>query len=86
MARDTGPREGSVRERLPMTRVTSFVGRVDELGRLESLLARHRMVTVIGSGGSGKTRLAMEVARRLAAHFEAGVGVGRAGPAGRPGP
>ena len=42
--------------------ITSFVGRQQERQRLTDLLAEHRMVTVVGAGGSGKTRLAVEVA------------------------
>ena len=43
--------------------LTSFVGRGAELSRLKSLLARSRMVTLTGPGGSGKTRLAIELVR-----------------------
>lgn len=43
--------------------LTSFVGRGTDLGRLKSLLARSRMVTLTGPGGSGKSRLAAELAR-----------------------
>jgi predicted ATPase/DNA-binding SARP family transcriptional activator len=42
--------------------VTSFVGREDEIERLDGLLRQHRLVTLIGPGGAGKTRLAGEVA------------------------
>lgn len=45
---------------------TSFVGRSEELRELEALLDEHRLITILGEGGSGKTRLATEVARRLA--------------------
>ena len=79
VARDPGPAEEDARHRLPVG-LTSFVGRVDELEKLESLLARHRMVTVIGPGGSGKTRLALEAARRLEGRFEAGVAWVELGP------
>jgi predicted ATPase/DNA-binding CsgD family transcriptional regulator len=49
------------------TPVTSFVGRSRELAELEALFVRARLITITGSGGSGKTRLAMEfAARRLA--------------------
>jgi len=42
--------------------LTSFVGRDEEIERLDALLAEHRLVTLIGPGGAGKTRLAAEVA------------------------
>lgn len=44
---------------------TSFVGRDDERKRLESLVQKHRLVTVTGAGGMGKSRLALEVVRSL---------------------
>ncbi|MEV4352073.1 BTAD domain-containing putative transcriptional regulator, partial [Actinoplanes sp. NPDC049596] len=44
--------------------VTSFVGRDDDLGRVGTLLTTGRLVTVVGPGGAGKTRLALEAARR----------------------
>jgi predicted ATPase/DNA-binding SARP family transcriptional activator len=43
--------------------VTSFVGRAGELARVDALLGAGRLVTVIGPGGAGKTRLALEAAR-----------------------
>jgi predicted ATPase/class 3 adenylate cyclase len=45
--------------------ITSFVGRDTEQARLAELLAQHRLVTVVGAGGAGKTRLAIEIAGRL---------------------
>ncbi|MFF9262888.1 AfsR/SARP family transcriptional regulator [Streptomyces longwoodensis] len=45
--------------------LTSFVGRDDDLAALRVLVAGHRLTTVIGPGGSGKTRLATETARTL---------------------
>ncbi|MFD9701461.1 BTAD domain-containing putative transcriptional regulator [Lentzea sp. NPDC059081] len=44
--------------------VTSFVGRDDDLARVSALLSASRLVTVLGPGGAGKTRLALEAARR----------------------
>lgn len=52
---------------------TSFVGRASEVAELERLLGRHRLVTVTGPGGVGKSRLAAEVARRVGDQFPAGV-------------
>src|SRR4051794_6517210 len=53
--------------RLP-AQLTSFVGRDDELDRLSATLAAARLVTIVGPGGAGKTRLAVEVVRRHPAH------------------
>jgi predicted ATPase/DNA-binding SARP family transcriptional activator len=57
------PAPRRARGNLPAAR-TSFVGRDDDLRRAEELLARHRLVTLVGTGGAGKTRLALEVAAR----------------------
>jgi non-specific serine/threonine protein kinase len=50
--------------------LTRFVGRTDEIDKLARLLVTHRLVTVIGPGGVGKTRLAAEVARRISDRFD----------------
>jgi predicted ATPase/DNA-binding SARP family transcriptional activator len=42
--------------------LTSFVGRTDEVARVRKALASYRLVTLVGPGGAGKTRLAAEVA------------------------
>ena len=44
--------------------LTSFIGRDDDLARIDTLLAGGRLVTVLGPGGAGKTRLAVEAGRR----------------------
>ncbi|QUQ68778.1 BTAD domain-containing putative transcriptional regulator [Kutzneria sp. CA-103260] len=44
--------------------LTSFIGRDDDLARIDTLLTGGRLVTVLGPGGAGKTRLAVEAARR----------------------
>lgn len=43
--------------------LTPFIGRADQKGDLARLLESHRLVTVTGVGGGGKTRLALEVGR-----------------------
>ena len=53
--------------------LTSFVGRERELADVERLIERGRLVTLIGTGGTGKTRLMIEVAGRVAPRFEDGV-------------
>ncbi len=45
-----------------VTPVTSLVDREEDMARLEDLLARHRLVSLVGAGGSGKTRLASHFA------------------------
>jgi non-specific serine/threonine protein kinase len=45
--------------------LTSFVGREKELGEIRLLLARQRLVTLTGAGGSGKTRLAIQAVSEL---------------------
>ena len=52
-------------ERYLPTWLTSFVGRGEEIAELTDLLAEHRLVTVTGSGGVGKTRIAVEAAGQL---------------------
>nr|WP_281371769.1 BTAD domain-containing putative transcriptional regulator [Petropleomorpha daqingensis] len=46
--------------------LTTFIGRTRELDTLAATLADRRLVTLVGPGGSGKTRLALEAARRAA--------------------
>ena len=53
--------------------VTSLIERETELTELLGLIARHRLVTVVGTGGIGKTRLATELGIRAAASVPDGV-------------
>jgi non-specific serine/threonine protein kinase len=57
---------------LPL-QLTSFVGREDELGATRELVAAHRLVTLTGAGGVGKTRLALEAAGALRPAYPDGV-------------
>jgi predicted ATPase len=52
---------------------TSFIGREWEVAELQGAVKAHRLVTLTGVGGVGKTRLALEVAARLADEFPDGV-------------
>lgn len=54
------------------SQVTPLIGRAAELAELVDLLGEERVVTLTGSGGCGKTRLALEVAARLAGQFPGG--------------
>ncbi|HRJ27274.1 MAG TPA: tetratricopeptide repeat protein [Fimbriimonadaceae bacterium] len=53
--------------------VSSFVGRENEVANLRKQLGTHRLITLTGSGGCGKSRLAIEVAAELLGRFEHGV-------------
>lgn len=50
-------------------RISSFIGRAEELAELQEAAAHHRLVTVLGPGGCGKTRLGIEAARAMGAAF-----------------
>jgi len=52
---------------------TSFVGRDDELAQVAAVLGEHRLVTLGGPPGVGKSRLALETARSLDREFRDGV-------------
>lgn len=52
---------------------SSFVGRSDELAMIERSVERSTLTTLVGPGGSGKTRLAIEAGIDLVDRFEAGV-------------
>ncbi len=57
---------------LPM-QVTSFRGREHDLEGVDKLLAAHRLLTLVGAGGIGKTRLAIQVGADLLDHYPDGV-------------
>ncbi|HEV3154860.1 MAG TPA: TIR domain-containing protein [Candidatus Baltobacteraceae bacterium] len=50
-----------------------FVGRESEVADLRSLIRNHRLVTIAGPGGVGKTRTALQTARGMAGEFPGGV-------------
>jgi predicted ATPase/class 3 adenylate cyclase len=54
---------------------SSFIGRESELDEVQAAVKTHPLVTLTGVGGVGKTRLALEVARRLVDEFPDGVWV-----------
>ena len=62
----------SLKTNLPVP-ITSFIGREKEVEEVVKLLGRNRLVTLSGSGGVGKTRLAIQIANKLAGKFNAGV-------------
>lgn len=67
-----GPAALTAQVHLPH-QLSPLVGRAGELASLVGLLGDHRLVTVAGSAGCGKTRLAIDVARSAATKFPDGV-------------
>lgn len=53
--------------------LSSFVGRKAEMGEIRAALGGNRLVTLTGAGGTGKTRLAVQIAAEIAAEFADGV-------------
>ena len=54
-------------------RLTTFLGREREIAEVQALLAEHRLLTLTGPGGTGKTRLSLEVASRAMPSYPDGV-------------
>jgi predicted ATPase/DNA-binding XRE family transcriptional regulator len=71
------------RHSLPL-QLTSFVGREKEIAEVTQLISTTRLVTLTGVGGTGKTRLALEVARGLLARFPDGVWLAELAPLADP--
>jgi predicted ATPase/class 3 adenylate cyclase len=64
---------------LPM-QLTSFIGREREIAETKQLISNARLLTLIGPGGTGKTRLALLVAEDLLPSFTAGVWLAELAP------
>lgn len=53
--------------------LSTFIGREREIAEVKQLLSKHRLLTLTGAGGSGKTRLSLKAAGELSGEFEDGV-------------
>lgn len=62
----------SIPSNLP-TNLTDFIGREEEIQKLKSLLKKYNFITIIGPGGQGKTRLAIQTSAELSNQFPDGV-------------
>jgi transcriptional regulator with XRE-family HTH domain len=78
-ARRTAPAVSRMKDAPPVSAsrlavpLTSFVGRERELREIHQLLGRARLVTLVGAGGAGKTRLILQASREQSANFAHGV-------------
>jgi len=66
------PAHKTNRNNLPV-QLSTFIGRRHEIGKVKQLTLAHRLVTLTGAGGSGKTRLSLMAAQELMGKFEHGV-------------
>ena len=64
--------------------VSELIGREAELAEVTALVTKHRLVTLTGEGGIGKTHLGIEVARRLLSEFADGAWVAELAPVSDP--
>jgi predicted ATPase/class 3 adenylate cyclase len=74
----------SFRTNLP-TRTSTFIGRENEIAVVRKLLDAHRLVTLTGIGGCGKTRLALQVGAEVLDQYPDGVFFVELGPVNDPG-
>jgi len=82
-ATSAGPSPPSRMTNLPEA-VSELIGREAELEEVSALVTEHRLVSLVGAGGIGKTRLSLEVARHLLPRFPDGVLVAELGPLSSP--
>jgi predicted ATPase/DNA-binding XRE family transcriptional regulator len=75
-----GPRPGLAAQAALPAQLTTFIGRERDLARVRPLLERVPLVTLVGPGGVGKTRLALEAAAAAVPVFAGGVTMADLGP------
>jgi predicted ATPase/class 3 adenylate cyclase len=78
------PRSLDVRPHNLPTQLTSFVGREQEIRELSAMVGRTRLVTLTGVGGTGKTRLALQVAADVLDRFTDGAWLAELAPLADP--
>ena len=77
------PQVKPARHNLP-AQLTSFIGRTKEMDEVRKLVAENRLVTLVGPGGTGKTRLSLQVAGDLLDQYPDGVWLVELAPLAQP--
>jgi predicted ATPase/DNA-binding SARP family transcriptional activator len=80
----TGTKEEKVRKHNLPAQLTSFIGREKEIAQVKGMLSSHRLVTLTGSGGTGKTRLSLRVGGELLEQYPDGVWLVELAPLAEP--
>lgn len=84
---DAGPSMSPIPAHAPTNlpeRVSELIGRAQVVAEVSDLAIAHRLLTLVGTGGIGKTRLGVEVARELSHRFADGVRLAELGPMSDP--
>lgn len=71
------------RNNLPL-QMTTFIGRERQIAEIEELLSKSRLLTLLGTGGCGKSRLALQVAASTSGDYPDGVWLAELGPLSDP--
>ena len=79
-----GSRRRRASDRICRSPLTSFIGRERELVEVKRLLPAKRLLTIVGVGGIGKTRLALQVAAEVMEAYHDGVWMVELAPIGDP--
>ena len=72
-SKETSSKETAATKHNLPAQLTTFIGREKEMQTVKDLISGHRLVTLTGAGGCGKTRMSIEVAAQLVPAFEDGV-------------
>jgi len=82
-SQETQTAEKQIKTNLPSA-LTSFIEREKELADISGLLSKHRLVTLVGAGGVGKTRLSIKVGESQKMNFSDGVWMVELAPLDKP--
>ncbi|MBV8149532.1 MAG: TIR domain-containing protein, partial [Candidatus Eremiobacteraeota bacterium] len=79
LAQDLQPKDVQAPNNLPL-QVTSFHGREEDIHEIKALVPDHHLITILGAGGVGKTRLAIQSGTELLNRFDDGAWIADLAP------